>query len=69
MEGYVAGEPGASADAGLAVLMSELAGLACELAGAGAARSCDEIEQQVMVRGRELMRMQVQHGMEAGAAA
>jgi len=69
MEGYAAGEPGASADAGLAVLMSELAGLACELAGAGAARSFDEIEQQVLVRGRVLLRKLVQHVVDGQAAA
>ena len=69
MEGYAAGGPGASADAGLAVLMSELAGLACELAGAGAARSFDEIEQQVMVRGRVLLRKLVQHVVDGQAAA
>ena len=36
MEGYAAGKPAASADAGLAVLVSELTGLVGELAaGAG----------------------------------
>src|SRR5258707_1319065 len=46
MEGYAAGKPAASADAGLAVLVSELTGLVGELAGAGpAATSFDEIEQ------------------------
>ena len=69
MEGYAGGGPGASADAGLAVLMSELAGLACELAGAGAARSFDEIEQQVLVRGRVLLRKLVQHVVDGQAAA
>jgi hypothetical protein len=69
MEGYAAGKPGASADAGLAVLMGELAGLACELSGAGAARSFDEIEQQVMVRGRVLLRKLVQHVADGQAAA
>jgi hypothetical protein len=69
MEGYAAGRPGASADAGVAVLMRELAGLAGELAGAGAARSFDEIEQQVMVRGRVLLRKLVQHVVDGQAAA
>ena len=69
MEGYAAGGRGASADAGLAVLMGELAGLACELAGAGAARSFDEIEQQVMVRGRVLLRKLIQHVVDGQAAA
>jgi hypothetical protein len=67
MEGYAAGRPAASADAGLAVLVDELTGLVGE-AGA-AARSFDEIEQLVMVRGRELLRKVVQHVMDAGAAA
>jgi hypothetical protein len=62
MEGYAAGKPAASADAGLAVLVGELA-------GAGAARSFDEIEQLVMVRGRELLRKVTQYAVDAGAAA
>ena len=70
MEGYAAGKPAASADAGLAVLVSELTGLVGELAGAGAAASSfDEIEQLVMVRGRELLRKVMQHVMDACAAA
>src|SRR5262245_17600591 len=70
MEGYAAGRPGASADAGLAVLVGELTGLVGELAGAGAAAgSFDEIEQLVIVRGRELLRKVIQHVMDAGAAA
>ena len=70
MEGYAAGRPAASADAGLAVLVSELTGLVGELAGAGAAAtSFDEIEQLVMVRGRELLRKVMQHVMDACAAA
>jgi hypothetical protein len=70
MEGYAAGKPAASADAGLAVLVSELTGLVGELAGAGpAASSFDEIEQLVMVRGRELLRKVIQHVMDACAAA
>jgi hypothetical protein len=69
MEGYAAGRPAASADAGLAVLVGELTGLVGELAGAGAAASFDEIERQVAERGRELLRKVVQHVMDAGAAA
>jgi hypothetical protein len=69
MEGYAAGRPAASADAGLAVLVGELTGLVGELAGAGAAASFDEIEQLVMVRGRELLRKVIQHVVDAGAAA
>jgi hypothetical protein len=69
MEGHAARKPRASADAGVAVLISELAGLACELGGAGAARSFDEIEQQVMVRGRVLLRKLVQHVVDGQAAA
>ena len=70
MEGYAAGKPAASADAGLAVLVGELTGLVGELAGAGpAAASFDEIEQLVMVRGRELLRNVMQHVMDACAAA
>jgi hypothetical protein len=70
MEGYAAGKPAASADAGLAVLVSELTGLVGELAGAGpAVTSFDEVEQLVMVRGRELLRKVIQHVMDAGAAA
>jgi hypothetical protein len=56
MEGYVAGKPAASADAGRGVLVDELTGLVSELTGPAAAQmSFDEIEQQVMVRGRELL--------------
>jgi hypothetical protein len=70
VEGYAAGKPAASADAGLAVLVGELTGLVGELAGAGsAATSFDEIEQLVMVRGRELLRKVIQHVMDACAAA
>jgi hypothetical protein len=70
MEGYAAGRPAASGDAGLAVLVSELTGLVGELAGAGpAARSFDEIEQLVMVRGRALLRKVIQHVMDGCAAA
>jgi hypothetical protein len=70
MEGYAAERPAASADAGLAVLVGELTGLVGELAGAGsAATSFDEIEQLVMVRGRELLRKVIQHVMDACAVA
>ena len=58
MGGYAAGKPAASADAGRSVLVGELIGLVSELTGPTAAQmSFDEIEQQVMVRGRELLRM------------
>jgi len=70
MEEYVAGGLAASGDAGLAVLAGELAGLVGELAGAGAAaRSLDEIEQLVMVRGRALLGKVVQHVLDVQAAA
>ena len=69
MEGYASGGLAASGDAGLAVLAGELAGLAGELAGAGAVRSFDEIEQQVMVRGRVLLRKVVQYVVDAQASA
>jgi len=69
VEGYAAGGPAASADAGLAVLVGELTGLAGELAAVAAVRSFDEIEQLVMVRGRELLRQLAQHVMDARAAA
>jgi hypothetical protein len=68
MEGYAAGTPAASADAGLAVLVGELTGLVGELAGAGSS-SFDEIEQLVMARGRELLRKVIQHVMDVCAAA
>ena len=69
MEGYAAGGPAASADAGLAVLVGELTGLAGELAAVAAVRSFDEIEQLVMVRGRALLRKVIQHVMDGCAAA
>ena len=69
MEGYASGGLAASGDAGLAVLAGELAGLAGELGGAGAVRSFDEIEQQVMVRGRALLRKVVQYVVDAQASA
>jgi len=69
VEGYAAGRPAASADAGRSVLVGELIGLVSELTGAAAAEmSFDEIEQQVMVRGRELLRMVTQQVMDERAA-
>ena len=69
MEGYAAGRPAASADAGRRVLAGELIGLVSELTGPAAAQmSFDEIEQQVMVRGRELLRMVTQQVMDERAA-
>jgi hypothetical protein len=68
MEGYAGSGPAASADAGLAGLAEELTGLVSELTGAGA-RSFDEIEQLVMVRGRALLRKVVQYAVDACAAA
>ena len=73
MEEYAARELAARADAvaaGLGGPVGELVALAGELTGAGAAgMSFDQIEQQVMVRGREILRMTVQHVMDARAAA
>jgi hypothetical protein len=73
VEEYAAGELVARADAvaaGLGGPVGELVALAGELTGPGAAQlSFDEIEQQVMVRGREILRMTVQHVMDARAAA
>jgi len=57
-------------DAGRDVLAGELLGLVGDLTGAAAAQlSFDEIEQQVMVRGRELLRMITQQVMDERAAA
>ena len=73
MEGYAVGELAARADvvaAGLGGLVGELVALAGELTGPAAAQlSLDQIEQQVMVRGRELLRLVTQHVMDARAAA
>jgi hypothetical protein len=73
VEGYAVAELAARADAvaaGLGGPVGELVALAGELAGAGAAQlSFDEIEQQVMVRGRELLRMVTQYVLDARAAA
>jgi len=72
MEGYAAGELAASADAvapGTGALVGELLGMVGGLTGPQAAGlSFDEIEQQVMVRGRELLRLVTQHVMDARAA-
>ena len=69
MEGYVAGRPAASVDAGRDVLAGELFGLVSELTGPAAAQmSFDEIEERVMVRGRELLRMLTQQVMDERAA-
>jgi hypothetical protein len=73
VEGYAAGELAARADAvavGLGGPVGELVALAGELTGPGAAQlSFDQVEQQVMVRGREVLRMMVQYVMDARAAA
>ncbi len=62
----------ASADAvaaGLDVLVGQLVGLVGGLCGPGAAAmSFDEVGQQVMMRGRELLQMVVQHVMDERAA-
>ena len=73
VEGYAVADLAARADAvasGLGGPVGELVALAGELTGPGAAQlSFDEIEQQVMARGREILRMTVQHVMDARAAA
>src|SRR5580704_4811941 len=73
VEEYAAGELVARAGAvaaGLGGPVGELVALAGELTGPGAAElSFDQIEQQVMVRGREILRLTVQHVMDARAAA
>ena len=73
MEGYAVAELAARADAmaaGLGGLVGELVALAGELTGPAAAQlSFDEIEQQVIARGREVLRMTVQYVMDARAAA
>ena len=72
MEGYAAGELAASADAvapGTGALVGELLGMVGGLTGPQATGlSFDEIEQQIMVRGRELLRLVTQHVMDARAA-
>ena len=73
MEGYAVAELAARADAvagGLGGPVGELLALGGELTGPGAApMSFDEIEQRVMVRGREILRMLVQYVMDTRAAA
>jgi hypothetical protein len=72
VEAYAVRELAASAEAlgaGLGVLVAELVSLAGELAGPGlASGSFDEMEQRVSVRGRELLRMVLQHAMDAQAS-
>jgi len=72
VEGYAAGELAARADAvapGLGGPVGELVALVGELTGPDAAHmSFDEIEQRVVVRGRELLRMVTQHVMDEVAA-
>jgi len=56
--------------AGLGGLVGELAALAGGVTGPQAAgMSLDEIEQQVIVRGRELLRLVLQHAVDVRAAA
>jgi hypothetical protein len=73
VEGYAVAELAARADAvapGLGGPVGELVALAGELTGPDSAQlSFDQIEQQVVVRGREILRMTVQHVMDARAAA
>jgi hypothetical protein len=73
VEEYAVAELAARADAvaaGLGGPVGELVALAGELTGPGAAQlSFEEIEQQVIARGREILRMTVQHVMDARAAA
>ncbi len=73
MEGYAVAELAARADAiapGTGVLVGELVGLVGELTGAeSAGLPFDEIEQLVMVRGRELLRKALQQVMDARAAS
>jgi hypothetical protein len=73
VEGYAVGELAARADAvacGLGGLVGELVALVGLLTGPDAAQMpFEEIEQQVMVRGRELLRKTTQHVMDARAAA
>ena len=73
MEQYGLDELAASADAvvpGLGVLAAGLAGLVTGLIGPGAAGlSFDDVEQQVMTQGRELLAKVIQHVMDAQAAA
>jgi hypothetical protein len=72
VEGYAVAELAASAEAlvpGLGVLVAGLAGLVSSLTGPQAGgMSFDEAEQQVRVRGRELLRMVEQLAMDDRAA-
>ena len=70
MEGYSAESLAASAEpaaAGLGVLTGELAGLVSGLTAAGSAVSFDEVERQVSMQGRELLRKVTQHVMDVRA--
>jgi len=73
VEGYAVAELAARADVvapGLGGPVGKLAVLAGELAGPGAGhRSFDEIEQQLIVQGRELLRVVLQYVMDARSAA
>jgi hypothetical protein len=73
VEGYAVAELAARADAvapGLGGPVGELAVLAAGLTGPQAAQmSFDEIEQQLIVRGRELLRKTAQYVVDARAAA
>ncbi len=73
MEGYAAAELAARADVvapGLGRPVGKLVALVGGLTGAGAGqRSFDEIEQEVIVQGRELLQMVLQHVMDELAAA
>jgi hypothetical protein len=73
VEEYAVAELAARADVvapGLGGLVGELAALAAGVTGPQAAQmSFDEIEQQVIVRGRELLRLVLQHAVDVRAAA
>jgi hypothetical protein len=73
VEGYAVAELAARADvvaAGLGGLVGELAALAAGVTGPQAVQmSFDEIEQQVIVQGRELLRLVLQHAVDVRAAA
>jgi hypothetical protein len=73
VEEYAVAELAARADvvaAGLGGLVGELAALAAGVTGPQAAQmSFDEIEQQVIVQGRELLRLVLQHAVDVRAAA
>jgi hypothetical protein len=73
VEEYVLDAVAASVESvvpGLGPLAGMLAGLADDLAGAGAAAmTLEAMEQLVVARGRELLRAVFQHGLDAGADA